>query len=127
MWPGHEACSTGRCPEGSHCPSAGVVLPCPAGRYCPAGTYDGGIECPAEGAVRNNQPPLYAYRVFCPEGSRKLTHCPEGSHCPNVTVALPCPAGHFCREGANESMPSLAKVSANMASIWAHCRARRQT
>lgn len=36
-----------------------------------------------------------------PSGGGSI-YCDGGSFCPNTTARLPCPAGHFCRQGSSE-------------------------
>jgi hypothetical protein len=47
-------------------------------------------------------------------GCRGVRMCPEGSYCPNATVAKPCEPGRWCPEGSVASQPCNISVSARV-------------
>ena len=57
----------------------------------------------------------YTNSLMCP-GESYPARCLEGFYCPNSTTRLPCPAGHFCREGSQKPVEC-------MVSACRHCRA----
>ena len=44
-------------------------------------------------------------RSIIQSGGWHMFVCPAGWICPNATARLPCPIGHYCELGANESKP----------------------
>jgi len=63
--------------------SATGFLPCPAGNFCPAGSFDFGEPCPTGN--------------YCPFATTQLLKCPKGSYCP-ISSSTPtlCPSGSYC-------------------------------
>jgi len=54
--------------------------------------------------------------LYCP-GSQDTTSCPRlcapGYYCPNATVQLPCPDGHYCLTGSTEPTPCSGVMRCN--------------
>ncbi|XP_072557730.1 uncharacterized protein [Paramormyrops kingsleyae] len=127
--PTSDSCST--CPHRFYCPTAITEdpLPCPPHSYCPAGTEvpqlcpNGTFTPPGLGGLQDDDeclpcPPgrfcrvgriqgLCAAGYLCISGSSEFA--PQGApprDCQGeVECAGPCPAGHYCEEGAEEPRP----------------------
>ena len=112
-----------QCREGRTCapPTYNETL-CAGGYYCRAGTLDGGRPCPT--GIRPNAFILWwDLAAYCPPGlttqfrgalslsavlrtgERFSFVCPTGKMCQNASVALDCPAAHFCARGARSPIP----------------------
>ena len=107
------------CPGGFRCPntatSDGRAVPCEAGFYCEAGSFDqrectAGSYCPAESVLP----------ISCPAGKNcaqdglgdiaVVPDCNEGFYCPPGTNGaevspVECPAGYYCPEGTRYQVP----------------------
>ncbi|ORX56125.1 hypothetical protein BCR36DRAFT_346791 [Piromyces finnis] len=66
----------------------GVTWTCPAGYFCLS------KETPQNPKVRCPK------GFFCPENSQQPAYCCKGWYCPNSTIAIPCPKGHWCARGS---------------------------
>lgn len=95
------------CPAGYNCPDpAADIEDCAAGYFCLESTYDGGYACPdtSEGSSGVHS---WGYTLYCPANSYETSTCPNGYLCTNSSTLGICPEGHYCKAGANESIPCL--------------------
>ncbi|KAG2424836.1 hypothetical protein HXX76_014257 [Chlamydomonas incerta] len=132
------------CPEGSYCATPSERRPCAAGTFCPARStapttcdYPDLLLKPAAlGSsaalavkrqrdvvirLRDDREPLRGN--YCPNQSALPNlRCKPGYFCPNTSLQLPCPAGHFCRAESVEPVvcPLLATcpVVASSPRVW---------
>jgi len=113
------------CGAGTHNPLSGSIsgaacIPCPAGYFCDAGTYDYTLnQCPpgyaCEEGTAVNAPgaivPVATSR--CDAGTYNdlvgatdpsdCKTCPPGNYCPRGSTApIICPAGYFCEAGTQD-------------------------
>ncbi|KXZ47150.1 hypothetical protein GPECTOR_37g156 [Gonium pectorale] len=101
------------CPAGYYCPTPAERHLCPAGAFCVAraisptnctysdiGSWIAITSADRETSVlrqiRDGRGPRRGN--FCPNGSTTFEgNCPGGMFCPNSSINISCPAGHYCK------------------------------
>ncbi|KAG2429729.1 hypothetical protein HYH02_013986 [Chlamydomonas schloesseri] len=132
------------CPEGSYCASPAERSPCAAGSFCPARstaptTCDypdlllkpAALSTSAALAVKRQRDVVVRLRDdreplrgnYCPNKSALPNlRCKPGFYCPNTSLQLPCPGGHYCRAESVEPVAcpplALCPVAASSPHVW---------
>ncbi|GLC75931.1 hypothetical protein PLESTF_001707400 [Pleodorina starrii] len=122
------------CPEGYFCPNPAEKHECPAGQYCPprstmyiscdfteqltspqAFRQNGTDASKILWQVLGNQAPLRGN--YCPhKSSSPYRRCRAGHYCPDPSLEVPCPPGHYCRA---ESIAPTACPKATLCDVGA--------
>ena len=91
-----------QCPRGYFCPNPSTIKNCPVGLFCPPGSSKP-LDCSdlafnlTQNLMTGTTFKAELIGNYCPMNTPEPWGlCPARYYCPNASLALPCPPGHYC-------------------------------